>query len=232
MPNFAYTDAPVPIRDLIPAAHRRAWERLARPGNWWTGAERVAIASELRRAPGCSLCLERKAALSPNAGQGTHDGGGEMSELAIDTIHRIVTDPGRLSKGWYEGVIRDGLSEGQYVELVGVVVSVLSIDTLHRGLGIPLEPLPQPLPGEPSRERPAGLQDGVAWVPMLDGRVGNVLRALSLVPDAVEQLKELSAVHYVRTEDVGNISVPMPGLNRRQVELVAGRISALNECFY
>jgi len=47
---------PYPIRDDLAAAHARAWARIARPGTWWDGAARVAIAAEARHAIGCALC--------------------------------------------------------------------------------------------------------------------------------------------------------------------------------
>jgi hypothetical protein len=62
--------------------------------------------------------------------------------------------------------------------------------------------------------------------------VPNVARALSLVPDAVRQLKELSEAHYLRIDDVVDPRARMRELTRPQMELVAGRVSALNECFY
>ena len=73
MTEISYAAAPVPVRDDLLAAHRRAWQRLARAGNWWTGAERVAIAAEVRHAWQCSLCQARKAALSPYTIAGTHE---------------------------------------------------------------------------------------------------------------------------------------------------------------
>jgi hypothetical protein len=45
----------------------RAWERIARPGTWWDGAARAAIAAEARRAPLGALCRPRKETLSPVA---------------------------------------------------------------------------------------------------------------------------------------------------------------------
>ncbi len=102
MSAFAYSDAPVPIRGDIPAAHRGAWERLAAPGSWWTGAERVAIAAEVRNAAKCALCRERKAALSPEAVQGAHDRVSELPDPALDVVHRVTTDPGRLTRSWFE----------------------------------------------------------------------------------------------------------------------------------
>ena len=47
---FAYADTTWTIPDRIREAHVRSWERLAAPGAWWSGAERVSIAAECRRA--------------------------------------------------------------------------------------------------------------------------------------------------------------------------------------
>ena len=65
------------------------------------------------------------------------------------------------------------------------------------------------------------------------GRSANVIRAMSLVPDSVRLLLGLSKAHYLPLH-----LVPAPGerggraLDRAQIELIAGRVSALTECFY
>jgi hypothetical protein len=241
---FEYADLSLPIPDDMRAAHRRAWERLAAPGTWWSGAERVALAAEVRAAGECALCHERKAALSPHAVAGEHEAAGPLTAAAVDAVHRITTDPGRLTKSGYEKTLAAGLSADQYVELVGVVVTVVNLDAFHRALGTAPEPLPAPVGGEPSRARPPSEQGG-AWVPWMAlgcdeartlyagaPRVANVLRALSLVPEAVRQLQDLSAVHYLPMDKVADPRAGLPSLSRPQMELVAGRVSALNECFY
>jgi hypothetical protein len=244
--EISYTDAPVPVRSDLPEAHRLAWEWVARPGNWWSGEERVAIAAEVRKAWTCALCRERKAAPSPDPVDGEHDTVGKLPDPAIDAIHRIVTDPGRLTRAWFEQTQAAGLSDAHYVELVGVVVVVVSIDRFCRGLGVPLHPLPDSVPGEPSRYRPAAARPEGAWVPTIPSgaargaeadlyaglpRAANVIRALSLVPDGVRQLRQLSAAHYLSPEEMMDLGRGRT-LDRRQMELVAGRVSALRECFY
>ena len=246
MQPFSYADAPVPVREDLTDAHRRAWQNLARPGNWWTGAERVAIADELRAASSCQLCRERKAALKPNAASGSHDTVSELPDPAIEAIHRITSDPARLTRTWFDELATAGLDDGHYVELLGVVVCVLSIDAFHRALGVVLEPLPRPEPGEPSRRRPEGLAPEGAWLPMIrPERLGeaerglygrsamsaNVIRAMSLVPDAVRELLSLSAAQYLAIERMQSMETNR-ALDRPQMELLAGRVSALNECFY
>jgi hypothetical protein len=224
------------------------WRRISEPGTWWSGEERVALAAEVRAARECALCRERRQAVSPNAVQGEHESSAPARALlpsaAIDAIHRIVTDATRLTRTWYEQTTSTEISDVQYVELVGVVVAVTSIDFVCRGLGVPLHPLPAPVAGEPRRVRPSRAVQAEAWVPMIPsdgavgaeadlwgGRTGNVIRAMSLVPDAVRDLKTLSAAHYLRMEDVVNPAVAR-ALSRPQIELIAGRVSALNECFY
>ncbi len=243
---FEY-DSTYPIRDDLPAAHREFWSTLAAAGTWWTGAQRVAIADQVRRAAACDLCARRKAALSPYAVEGEHDEAGPLSKAAVDAVHRVTTDPCRLSKAWFDGQIEAGLTDGQHVELVAIVSSLVSIDGFHRALGLPLEPLPQAQAGEPSEVRPEGLVDGVAWVPVIDpkktaeaeadlfsnDRPGHIAQALSLVPADLRVHKRLHAVHYLPYDRVA-----IPGyakgraLQRVQIELVAARVSALSECFY
>jgi hypothetical protein len=62
--------------------------------------------------------------------------------------------------------------------------------------------------------------------------VGNVVRALSLVPDEVRTLYDLSATHYLPMGQVRDPSAAVGTLNRMQIELIAGRVSALHQCFY
>jgi len=245
-PAIAYEQALVPVRADLLAAHRRAWQRLAAPGTWWMGVERVAIAREVRQAATCALCAARREALSPSAVPGEHPPAPPLAAASVEAAHRIAVDPGRLSRRWYEGLQEAGLDSGSYVELVGVVVTVISIDAFCRALGVPLHPLPAPLPGEPSRYRPPQARDDGAWVPMIPafratgaeadlwrrGATGNVIRALSLVPDEVRTLQDLSGAHYLPADRVADPRAHLESLSRAQMELLAARVSALRECFY
>ncbi len=205
----------------------------------------MGIAAEVRNARKCALCEERKRALPAAAVSGRHDSLGVLPEAAVEVIHQVSTDPGRLSRGWLDRALASGLSDAQYVELIGVIVTAVSIDSFCRGLGLPLNALPEPVVGEPSRRRPPGARLDGAWDPMLapsrataddvdlfsGPRTANVLRALSLVPDEMRNLKDLSAAHYLKPEQMGTVRVSR-ALDRNQMELIAGRVSALNECFY
>ena len=246
MSSISYQSAPVPVRDNFAAAHNRFWNRLAAPGAWWTGAERVAIAAEVRQAWTCSLCQARKDALTPTAVQGEHDHLGTLPPTAVDVIHRVVTDQSRLSSKWFEDTMAAGLSAEQYVEIIGTVVAMVSIDSFCRGIGVALNPLPEPEAGAPSHYRPPGAAPEAAWVPMIlaeratgseadlygGKQTGNVIRAMSLVPDEVRTLQDLSSAHYLPSGQVRDPHASAGTLNRLQMELIAGRVSALRQCFY
>lgn len=250
MPDSLYPGAACPVRPDLEASHRESWHRIAAPGTWWSGAERLAMAGEVRRARACALCAERKGSLSPFAVQGRHDAGEALPPEVVDVIHRIVTDPGRLTRSWCRGVIDAGLGEERYVELVAVVAKANALDVFPRALGAELLPLPSPQAGEPSRERPATARDEGAWLPLVpvgpDGgdaaralygereAVPNIGRALSLVPDEVLGLHVLSQPHYMALDHVTDPGYVESGraLDRLQTELLAARVSAINECFY
>ncbi len=243
---FNYSDINLTVRDDLKNAYQEAWRRLAQPGCWWTGAERVAIAAESRTAFDCELCQKRKSALSPYTVEGQHDHSGYLPDIAIDAIHRIITDQGRITKSWVDKILSEGLSEGHYVELLGVVVMVFSIDEFNSGIGAALEPLPEPISGEPSHYIPQNLESDTGFVPMIpidkaigeeadlwnkDG-TGNVIRAMSLVPDAVRDLILLGDAQYIPATKMMLFGDSGHPLDRTQIELVAGRVSSLNECFY
>ena len=65
-------------------------------------------------------------------------------------------------------------------------------------------------------------------------RTGNVIRALSLAPDEVRNLHDLGGAHYIDHGLVHDPSATRMGgaLSRTRIELVAGRVSILNDCFY
>ncbi len=248
--SFDYSNATYPIRNDIALAHREAWRRIAEPGYWWSGAERIAICEETRRARECAYCAERKAALSPYSVTGSHDSAGSgLPDAAVDAVHRLITDAARLSEAWIRELASNGVSDAHYAELLGLVVALASIDGFHRALGVPLEPLPQPVPGNPSRYRPPTAAKSFGWLPTISARSSrntdeadlyaglplapNVIAAMSLAPDSVRLLKLLSAAHYLKGKEVGNpASNGGRALSRPQIELVGARVSALNECFY
>lgn len=166
MNQLNYDRVPWTVRPEITAAHKAQWARLGSPGTWLIGAERVAVAAETRHAAGCALCAAQKATLSPYAITGDHDTLGDLSGTIVEQIHRIVSDPARLTKRWYDETTGTGHTPEAYVEIVGCIATTITIDTFCRGLGIPAWPLPEPQLGAPTKQKtPAEVSIG--WVPTL-----------------------------------------------------------------
>ena len=245
MTAFDYLARGIEVRKEIPAAHRAFWQRLARPGTWFDGKTRVGIAAETRNAPACALCAERKAALSPYAVDGTHDSPGDLPDSMVDVVHRIVTDPARLQRQWYDKVLAGGLSETEYVEIVSIVCSTVSVDTFARAAGVPIANLPEPQSGEPARYRPPGAKPGQAWVPWIlpedasaaeadlhANGAANIRKALMVVPDEQRSFFDLVHAQYLNGPQILDVGNDYRASTRPQIELIAGRGSALNQCVY
>ena len=155
----------------------------------------------------------------------------DLVPAAVAAARRVALDPHRLDRDWCLQVTGE-LGDAPYVELVAVSVCVTAIDAFAEALGAALEPLPLPAGGEPSRDRPAGVEDDGAWVPMtVPWKGANVGRALSLVPPAATTFLSLVSAMYARRDFLELVWKDRP-LTRPQVELVAARVSAVNECFY
>jgi len=246
MPTSAFQGCDVPVRSDLVDAHERAWAAIAAPGTWLTGARRVAIAAETRRARECALCAEIKAALSPNAVRGAHDTLGALSGAEVELVHRVVADPGRLSERWAQSVLARGLAEGEYVEIVGVVAMVMIMDTCTRALGLPDRALPASQDGAPTGYRPPGARKQAAWLPLVepedavaaDGpmypspKAGYIYRALSLVPQSLRDYWALASCHYLPGDVVYQFDRTIRAISRPQTEVIAARVSALHQCVY
>lgn len=224
----------VNLSEHLKQAHQQAWQTIAGPGDCFTGADRIAMVVSAREALTCELCSERKQALSPNSVTGLHDHRGSLDSVLVDMIHRIRTDPGRLTKAWFDEVTR-AISQQEYVEIVSVVTSSVIIDTMHNAVGLGLPNLPPPVAGRPRRQYNTEAVAAGAWVPILAAdatmaetglpRVPNIARSLGLVPSALALFFSTFRPHYA-LQDI-DLSI-----SQSQAEFVAARVSAINECFY
>ena len=95
--------------------------------------------------------------MSPGAVMGTrtHTAATGLPETLVEVIHRIRTDSGRLTRAFYESALAGGLSDAEYVETVGVMATVIAIDSSCDAMDIPRHALPAPAASEPRRRRPA-----------------------------------------------------------------------------
>lgn len=187
------------------------WRRLGEAGGRWTGAERVAMVREARAArDGVPPC-------------------GDLDSLATRAVRTVAAHPASIREHWVDSIISDGLDPASYVELVAVVSRAVAIDTVCESLGVSREPPPAPLAGDPTEEIDPRARRVKAWVPMVGGT--SITQALSLVPTENTELEHLSGALYLTFEEMADAR-PDRALTRPQMELVAARTSAINECFY
>ena len=184
-------------------------------------------------------------ALSPYAVAGEHEASGPLSAAEVELIHRLTTDPGRLRRSWAEGILAAGVSEEVYVEIVAIVCMVMIVDTFRRALGLPQFELPAPVAGTQSGYRAPGAQRHDAWISLVqpddvvdsDGNLygaaaSPVVKALSLVPEAKRAYWDLAEEHYLPGSEMTDYATGVRAIDRMQMELIAGRVSALHQCVY
>jgi hypothetical protein len=226
--------AQLPLSQHLRDSHLQSWTRIGSPGDFFSARDRIEMVSVARDATLCEFCEARKAALSPTAVTGEHLSGSTLSDVIVDMIHRLRTDPGRLTKSWFDQVTH-AISRQEYVEIVSVVNSAVIIDTLHNALGLGVPSLPTAKQGMPKKSYNTAAVDEGAWLPILATevamadtglpRVPNIARSLGLVPSAVDLFFTTFRPHYALKDIHLSIS-------QAQAEFVASRVSALNECFY
>ena len=249
MSTTSFAGSTLAVRGDLAESHQRAWAAIAAPGTWLTGARRVTVAAEIRRARDCTHCARIREALSPNGVPGAHESLGEVGAAEVELIHRVVNDPGRLSEKWSQDVLARGLAEGEYVEIVGVIAMVMMLDTFTRALGAQDRPLPAPEAGEPIRHRPAGAKKKAAWLPITepedateaDGpmypnrKAGYIYRGLSMVPQSLRDYWVLANSHYLPGPAIYKFDQSireLRAIERPQVEIIAARVSAMHQCVY
>ena len=223
------------LTEELKTAHETAWNKIAGPGDFFSGEERLEMIRAARDADDCELTLARKNAISPFAVTGEYVGDYLLDSNTIDVIRRIASDPGRLTKAWFDQVIANGLAPEEYVEVVSVVTTSIIIDTLHQALGLAQPLLPQAREGNPRKVLNSGAIEIGAWLPVLDvpsqtadhglPKVPNIARSLGLVPGALQLFFGTFSPHY-------SLSNIQSSLSQDQAEFVASRVSAMNECFY
>jgi hypothetical protein len=226
--------------------------RSVRPRPGGRGEERVTIAAKTRQAARCALCRARRQTASIAGVAGQHDNAVGLPLWAIEAIHRIRTDSGRLGPSWYHSLRAGGLTDEQYVELLSVVAIVVAVDTFRRAAGLPELSLPGPKTGKPSRRRPRGAKPGLAWMPTLapEDRTaddpdlcrehpgprqrggGNVHRALSLVPQSMIHWWDMFEALYLPVPAMRDFAREYRAISHAQIEMLAARVAALNQCLY
>jgi hypothetical protein len=221
------------VRDDLAEAHRLAWEHVAAPGTWWNGAERVELATTVL------LAIADAEPLPPWVGVTSTGRLGPTlvaAGPAHDVAYRLARHAGTMTEDVYRAAA-DELGELPYVELCAVVSTVAAVAHFCLNIGATVPPLPAPVGGAPTHQRPERLAPArYNWVPVAHpaDEVPAVVQAYTAVP--AEQLNtwRMAAAQYMAPAAMVDPDWKRRpgGLSRAQMELVAARLTRLRDCFY
>ena len=124
-----YDQSPIPIRQEIISVHEQQVRSITSSGTWWSGAERLYFALEAR-----NVTLDRNHFCQPPNKR-------TRSSLELETARKIVSTVAGNGKFINQDILNDalgaGLSEGEYVEIIGVTTRAVCMDIFNKGIGLP-----------------------------------------------------------------------------------------------
>lgn len=207
------TSTLLPVPDSITESVEREWRRLAAPGMWMTGEERVAAAEVARAAVAATDRPETV-----------------LDASSAEAAEAIAAAPAHIDVEWLNHLESQGLDRLFYGEMIGVVSRLMAVDSFSRAVESPLLELPDPAPGVPSREKIDRAAINDAWVPTVGAaRAPTVLSANR--PEMLAQ-KDIHTGFYLAYEDVSDMGYSVDGLDRAQIEVIGARTSYVNHCVY
>ncbi|MGB1882587.1 MAG: hypothetical protein ACPHUF_01670 [Gammaproteobacteria bacterium] len=229
------------LRD-IQRLHADEVASFAQAGDWLTGEERTAIVQHARNV--------RVQAGLQNVAHDSYEIDAEslLPTGLTDLIGRVATSPKNIERDDYERCRRTGTTAGEYAEVVGLVSRAVNVDVFARAMGTSTSPLCPPASDEPAYpEIDAAAEEG-AWLPSVPcGQAGGELgasiyggamvpfiyRAVSLSPQEARRVITAGDTQYLTLDRFFDFDYSLhDGLSRAQVEALAARVSAYNECFY
>ncbi len=187
------------------------WHGLGEPGTWLDGYQRIAVVRAARS--------KATAATTPTAAPAS------IEEVARLVAHHAAT----ITVEAVDAIEASGIDRSTYVEIVGVVSRVTAIDTFERGIGRCPRSLPHAVDGTPTRATVPDARRRAGWVSAV-GAIG-ATTALSAVPREAADQEALHDALYLSYSGMRDLDADR-GLHRTQMELVASRVSLLNDCFY
>ncbi len=222
----------VEIRADLAEAHRLAWQHVAAPGSWWTGAQRVELAETVL------LAIADDDPLPPWVRVSTSDRLPDQRvapDAAHDAAYRIARHAGTMTEDVFRRWAGE-IGELPYVELCAIVSTVAAVAHFRRNVGLEV-PEFEPVDGEPTRERPSELATAdLNWVPVEApaDQAAAVVQAYTAVPGEMVNTWRMASAQYIPIEEMVHPDWMRRagGLTRPQTELVAARVAQLRECFY
>ncbi len=184
------------------------WRSLGEPGTWLAGSQRLAVVRSARAHP-------TTAPAEPTS----------LEEVARLVAHHAST----ITADTVDAIEAAGIDRTTYVEIVGIVSRVVATDTFDRGIGRSRRALPDAFDGSPSREPVTDARRRGGWVPTV-GAIGPPTALTSVRREAADQ-EALHEVLYLSYRGMADLDATR-GLHRSQMELVAARVSLVNDCFF
>jgi hypothetical protein len=210
----------VNVRDDLADAHRRSLDHIRRPGATLSAARRVEIASCAQGA-----YLDRDP--SPPWVR-------PFGDAHLDIASRVARHAGTITEQWYVQMLAEGVDALTWVEIVGIVCAIVPPTAFARAIGAPIPDIGEPTDGERGRVADSLADADLNWVPVAapaDQRA-SVVQALSALPDEYDNLWQLAGAQYMSDAQMVDPAWTRGTLSRPQMELAAGRISKLRECFF
>ena len=181
-----------------------------------TSAIRADLAEAHRQSlqhvasPGARLDAERRLQIAAAATQGYLAAEPPppwvrpFADPALDVAFRLARYAGTITQEWYEQVITEGMHPLEWVEIVGIVVATVPPLAFSRAAG-------RALPADTT---------------------ASVVQALSALPGEWDNMWRLAAAQYMSDAQMVDPLWNRGTLSRPQMELAAGRISRVRECFF
>lgn len=225
-----YGDGVWPVRGDLVAAHQDWLGHVAAPGTWFSGEQRVAFIAALWAAIDDPKPLPPWEAPAPPTGSA-------LPAAAHGIAYRLGRHASTTSLSWYERSVAElAMGAPAFVELVALAATGCAVASFGPALGWDRPMLPEAQPGPPSRDCPPLVDATMNWVPVTAPADEDpaVVQAFTAVPAEYDMLWRLAAAQYIPLAEMVHLGWKRPesSLQRRQVELVAARLSMVRECFY
>ena len=209
------------IRADLAEAHRQSLQHVASPGARLDAERRLQIAAAATQ--GYLAAEPPPPWVRP------------FADPALDVAFRLARYAGTITQEWYEQVITEGMHPLEWVEIVGIVVATVPPLAFARAAGRALPEFPPSVAGQPHGREAAELAPATLnWVPVAApaDTTASVVQALSALPSEWDNMWRLAAAQYMSDAQMVDPLWNRGTLSRPQMELAAGRISRVRECFF
>ena len=113
-----YDESKYEINEDLEEVHGQHLRELGNPGTWGKGDQRLAIAGCARQSGIDAGLLEETESVSQSSGDG-------LSGVAKKVVNELAVLPKDFDESSYQRAIKGGLTEEEFVEIVGIVARIV-----------------------------------------------------------------------------------------------------------